>query len=84
MTLFNSKAIMKYTPFKRLLRMLELDRQDIIYVYVYAVLAGIITLSLPLGIQAIIGLIAGGSVSCALFIMPYFGLQDILDNNGVI
>lgn len=64
--------------------MLELDRQDIIYVYVYAVLAGIITLSLPLGIQAIIGLIAGGSVSCALFIMPYFGLQDILDNNGVI
>ncbi len=75
---------MKFTPFNRLLRMLELDRQDIIYVYVYAVLAGIITLSLPLGIQAIIGLIAGGSVSSALFIMPYFGLQDILDNNGVI
>ena len=60
---------MKYTPFKRLLGMLELDRQDIIYVYVYAVLAGIITLSLPLGIQAIIGLIAGGSVSSALFIL---------------
>ena len=57
---------MKFTPFNRLLRMLELDRQDIIYVYVYAVLAGIITLSLPLGIQAIIGLIAGGSVSNAL------------------
>jgi hypothetical protein len=67
LTLFNSKTIMKYTPFKRLLRMLELDRQDIIYVYVYAVLAGIITLSLPLGIQAIIGLIAGGSISSALF-----------------
>ena len=60
---------MKFTPFNRLLRMLELDRQDIIYVYVYAVLAGIITLSLPLGIQAIIGLIAGGSVSNALFIL---------------
>ena len=75
MTLFNSKAIMKFTPFNRLLRMLELDRQDIIYVYVYAVLAGIITLSLPLGIQAIIGLIAGGSVSSALFILPYYRLQ---------
>jgi len=60
---------MTITPFNRLLRMLELDRQDIIYVYVYAVLAGIITLSLPLGIQAIIGLIAGGSVSSALFIL---------------
>lgn len=60
---------MKEAPFSRLLRMLELDRKDIIYVYVYAVLAGIITLSLPLGIQAIIGLIAGGSVSSALFIL---------------
>ncbi|MFO0467901.1 MAG: peptidase domain-containing ABC transporter, partial [Bacteroidota bacterium] len=57
------------TPFNRLLRMLELDRQDIIYVYGYAVLAGIIPLSLPLGIQAIIGLSAGGSVSSALFIL---------------
>lgn len=60
---------MKEASFSRLLRMLELDRKDIIYVYVYAVLAGIITLSLPLGIQAIIGLIAGGSVSSALFIL---------------
>ncbi|MEY3320872.1 MAG: hypothetical protein RLZZ417_455 [Bacteroidota bacterium] len=60
---------MKKAPFTRLLRLLELDRKDIIYVYIYAVLAGLITLSLPLGIQAIIGLIAGGSVSSALFIL---------------
>ena len=81
MTLFNSKAIMKFTPFNRLLRMLELDRQDIIYVYVYAVLAGIITLSLPLGIQAIIGLIAGGSVSSALFITLYYGHRANCQNS---
>ena len=60
---------MKEAPFTRLLRLLDLDRKDIIYVYIYAVLAGLITLSLPLGIQAIIGLIAGGSVSNALFIL---------------
>ena len=72
---------MKFTPFNRFLRMLELDRQDIIYVYVYAVLAGIITLSLPLGIQAIIGLIAGGSVSSALFILLYYGHQANCQNS---
>ena len=72
---------MKFTPFNRLLRMLELDRQDIIYVYVYAVLAGIITLSLPLGIQAIIGLIAGGSVSNTLFILPYYGHRAYCQNS---
>lgn len=65
----NSNTMMKEAPFTRLLRLLELDRKDIIYVYIYAVLAGLITLSLPLGIQAIIGLIAGGSVSSALFIL---------------
>lgn len=65
----NSNTIMKEAPFTRLLKLLELDRKDIIYVYIYAVLAGLITLSLPLGIQAIIGLISGGSVSSALFIL---------------
>jgi len=65
----NSNTTMKEAPFTRLLRLLELDRKDIIYVYIYAVLAGLITLSLPIGIQAIIGLIAGGSFSSALFIL---------------
>jgi len=57
------------TAFQRLFGMLELDRRDITYIYVYALLSGLITLTLPLGIQAIIGLIAGGSVSNALYIL---------------
>jgi ABC-type bacteriocin/lantibiotic exporter with double-glycine peptidase domain len=45
-------------PMKRLFRLLSLDRKDIYLVIVYAILAGLIGLSLPLGIQAIINLIA--------------------------
>ena len=59
-----------WTPVQRFFRMLSLDRKDITYIYVYAIFAGLITLSLPLGIQAIISLIAGGTVSTSLIILP--------------
>lgn len=52
-------------PIKRFFRVLKLDKKDILYIYLYAIFAGLIALSLPLGVQAIIGLIAGGSVSSA-------------------
>jgi ABC-type bacteriocin/lantibiotic exporter with double-glycine peptidase domain len=58
-----------WTPVKRFFRMLELDKKDITYIYIYAIFAGLITLSLPLGIQAIIGLIAGGAVSSSLILL---------------
>jgi hypothetical protein len=41
---------MKLGAFSRFLGLLALDRKDIFYVYLYSLLAGIITLSLPLGI----------------------------------
>ncbi len=50
-------------PIKRFFRLLKLDKKDITYIYIYAIFAGLIALSLPLGVQAIIGLIAGGSIS---------------------
>ena len=48
------------TPLKRLLNLLGTERRDIVYLYVYAVAVGIISLSLPLGTQAIVGFISGG------------------------
>ncbi|MEM6380851.1 MAG: ABC transporter transmembrane domain-containing protein, partial [Bacteroidota bacterium] len=58
-----------WTPLKRLYGLLALDKKDISYIYMYAIFGGIITLSLPLGVQAIIGLIAGGTMSNALYIL---------------
>lgn len=56
-------------PIKRFFRLLKLDKKDITYIYLYAIFAGLIALSLPLGVQAIIGLIAGGSVSSSWIIL---------------
>lgn len=51
------------TTIKRYLNLLLLDKRDIYQVIFYAIFAGIVSLSLPLGIQAIINLIQGGRVS---------------------
>lgn len=58
-----------FRPFKRLLRMLERDKQDIYRVYLFALLIGIVNLSVPLGIQAIINLIQGGEISASWIVL---------------
>ncbi|NJL75922.1 MAG: ATP-binding cassette domain-containing protein [Saprospiraceae bacterium] len=54
---------------QRFFRLLALDKKDITYIYLYAVFSGLITLSLPLGTQAIIGLLVGGANSSALYLL---------------
>ncbi len=50
-------------PLERFLNLLKLDKRDISQIIFYAIFAGLISLSLPLGIQAIINLIQSGRVS---------------------
>lgn len=57
------------SPVKRLLKLLSADRRDIFYVYVYAALIGLLSLSLPLGIQAAIELISGGVVFSSVYVL---------------
>jgi ABC-type bacteriocin/lantibiotic exporter with double-glycine peptidase domain len=63
------KGSAKLSPIVRFLRLMQLDKKEITYIYIYSILSGIITLVLPLGIQAIIGLIAGGGLSASLFVL---------------
>ena len=62
-------STIKLTPIQRFWKLLHSDRKEIRNVYVYAVFAGLINLSLPLGIQAIINLIQGGQVSTAWVVL---------------
>jgi ABC-type bacteriocin/lantibiotic exporter with double-glycine peptidase domain len=57
------------TPVQRFWRLLKPDKSEIRNVYVYAVFAGLVNLSLPLGIQAIVNLIQGGRVSTAWLLL---------------
>ncbi len=62
------------TPQRRLLRLLGQYRREIRYILLYAMVAGVINLSLPLGIQAIIGQIAGGGINASWGVLVLFVL----------
>lgn len=62
------------TPQVRLLRLLGQYRLEIRYIFLYAMVAGAINLSLPLGIQAIIGQIAGGGINASWGVLVLFVL----------
>jgi ABC-type bacteriocin/lantibiotic exporter with double-glycine peptidase domain len=57
------------TSWKRLLGLLELERKDIIQIFYYAIFSGVVSLSLPLGIQTIINLIQGAQISTSWIIL---------------
>lgn len=60
------------TPLQRLVRLLARFKREIRLVILYAVVIGGINLSLPLGVQALIGLIAGGSISASWGVLILF------------
>ncbi|MBV6646747.1 MAG: ABC transporter ATP-binding protein [Cyclobacteriaceae bacterium] len=57
------------SPVTRLFRLLAADKRDIIYVYIYAVIIGVSSLVLPLGIQAAIELISGGVFFSSIYFL---------------
>ena len=57
------------SPLNKFLALLKPDRKEIGYVYLYAVLIGVLALVGPLGVQAIINLIAGGAFNTSLVIL---------------
>ena len=62
-------AEMVLTAWQRLIGLLALDRKDILQIFYYAIFAGLVNLSLPLGIQAIINLIQGAQVSTSWVVL---------------
>ncbi len=57
------------TPFKRLIRLLGTEKHDIGYIYLYAIMAGFINLSLPLGIQAVFNFVSSGTVFNSVYLL---------------
>ena len=65
------------TPLKRFLNLLKIDRQEVFSIYIYALFNGIVSLSLPLGIQAIINLISAGQTSTSWIVLVIFVIAGI-------
>ena len=66
------------TPVWRLLSLLKKDKRLVGRIYLFAVVQGLVNLSLPLGLQGIIGLVQGGTPSTSwiiLTVLVVFGLS---------
>jgi len=67
----------RLTPFQRFKRLLKVDKKDISQVYIYAFFNGIVNLSLPIGVQAIVNLIQGGEISTSWIILVGFVIVGV-------
>lgn len=57
------------TPWRRFVGLLQLERRAILQVFYYAIFSGLVALSLPLGIQAIVNLIQGAQISTSWIVL---------------
>jgi ABC-type bacteriocin/lantibiotic exporter with double-glycine peptidase domain len=60
------------TPTRRFFKLLQMDKKDIYQIFFYAIFAGLVSLSLPLGIQAIINFIQSGRISVSWIVLVIF------------
>ena len=54
---------------KKIFTLLRLDRKDVSAIYVFAILAGLVQLAMPLGIQTIISFLMAGTMSTSIVIL---------------
>lgn len=57
------------TPIQRFKNLIEIDKKDIYQIILYSILAGIISLSLPLGIQSIVNFLQAGKISTSWVVL---------------
>ena len=59
----------KLTPLQRFVGLLKLERKDFLQILYYAIFGGLVSLSVPLGIQAIVNLMQGARISTSWFVL---------------
>jgi ABC-type bacteriocin/lantibiotic exporter with double-glycine peptidase domain len=58
-----------FTPFKRIIRWVSVEKRNIQFLYIYSIISGILSLAIPLGIQAMVGIILGGNLNSSWVII---------------
>ncbi|MBL1279514.1 MAG: ATP-binding cassette domain-containing protein [Fluviicola sp.] len=68
----------RITPGQRFWRLLKPDAKEVRNIYIYSIFSGLISLSLPLGIQAIVNLIQGGQMNSSWIVLVVFVVLGII------
>ncbi|MBL7843919.1 MAG: ATP-binding cassette domain-containing protein [Cyclobacteriaceae bacterium] len=73
----------KLSPVSRLFRLLHTERKEINYILFYALIAGLISLVLPLGIQTTVELISGGVFFSSVYVLIAIIIIGVLLSGGI-
>jgi ABC-type bacteriocin/lantibiotic exporter with double-glycine peptidase domain len=79
----NGEGNTDISPVRRLFRLLQAERKDISYIYIYAFVVSLISLSLPLGIQATVSLISGGMIFSSVIVLIALIIIGIAVSGGL-
>ena len=71
------------SPVKRLFRLLATERKDIIYILLYALFIGLVSLILPLGLQTTVELISGGVLFSSVYVLIGLVILGVLLTGGL-
>lgn len=71
------------SPMRRLFRLLNTERKEIFYILFYALLVGLVSLALPLGIQTTVELISGGVFFSSVYLMIALVIVGVLVGGGL-
>ena len=71
------------SPVSKFFALLAPDAKDVFYIYFYAIVNGLLYLSLPLGIQAIINIIMGGQLSTSWVVLVVFVILGVAFTGGL-
>ncbi|MBL0305070.1 MAG: hypothetical protein IPQ25_03270 [Chitinophagaceae bacterium] len=66
------------SPVARIWNLVRQEKTEITAIYFYAILAGLIQLSLPVGVQAIISFVLGGVMSTSLILLITLVVTGVL------
>jgi ATP-binding cassette, subfamily B, bacterial len=58
-------------PLKRIAQLVNVHKKEVISIYLFSMLSGLIHLSLPLGVQTIIGLVMGATMVSSIYVLIF-------------
>jgi ABC-type bacteriocin/lantibiotic exporter with double-glycine peptidase domain len=58
-------------PLKRIAQLVNVHKKEVISIYLFSMLSGLINLSLPLGVQTIIGLVMGATMVSSIYVLIF-------------
>ena len=71
------------SPVRRLLKLLGTERKEILYIFFYAIVIGLISLVIPLGIQTTVELISGGVFFSSVYLLIALVIIGVILSGGL-